>query len=117
MIIFVSLKKLVQTFWWLIAAIAFYVFYKTIGLSMAFLLLLGLLALYFAPFLFLPIVLIAIGVHFTGDFSFMADMFSSGLVMIVMGIVFLIVVGGGGERAMKQAEKKALKERQKRQKH
>lgn len=117
MIIFVSLKKLVQTFWWLIAAIAFYVFYKTIGLSMAFLLVIGLLALYFAPFLFIPIVLIAIGVHFTGDFSFMADMFSSGLVMIVMGIVFLIVVDGGGERAIKQAEKKALKKRQKQQKH
>ncbi len=40
---------------------------------MAFLLVIGLLALYFAPFLFLPIVLIAIGVHLTGDFSFIAD--------------------------------------------
>jgi len=116
MIIFVSLKKLFQTFWWLIAAIAFYIFYQTIGLSMAFLLVIGLLALYFAPFLFLPIVLIAIGVHFTGDFSFMADMLSSGLVMIVMGIVFLIVAGEGGRWSMKRAEKKALKERHKRQK-
>lgn len=116
MIIFVSLKKLVQTFWWLIAAIAFYVFYKTIGLSMAFLLVIGLLALYFAPFLFLPIVLIAIGVHFTGDFSFIADTISSAFVLIIMGVIYLIVASEGGRWAMKQAEKKALKERQKRQK-
>ncbi|MCC9883358.1 hypothetical protein HK151_01075 [Streptococcus agalactiae] len=113
MIIFVSLKKIIQTFWWLIAAIAFYVFYKTIGLSMAFLLVIGLLALYFAPFLFLPIVLIAIGVHFTGDFSFIADTISSAFVLLIMGIIFLIVVVDGGDRAMKRAEKKALKERQK----
>ena len=113
MIIFVSLKKLIQTFWWLIAAIVFYVFYKTIGLSMAFLLVIGLLALYFAPFLFLPIVLIAIGVHFTGDFSFIADTISSAFVLFIMGIIFLIIVVDGGDRAMKRAEKKALKERQK----
>lgn len=86
MIIFVSIKKLVQTFWWLIAVIAFYVFYKTIGLSMAFLLVIGLLALYFAPFLFLPIVLIAIGVHFTGDFSFIADSLW-GLILVPIGAV------------------------------
>ncbi|MCY7125595.1 hypothetical protein [Streptococcus mutans] len=117
MIIFVSLKKLVQTFWWLIAAIAFYVFYKTIGLSMAFLLIIGLLALYFAPFLFLPILLIAIGVHFTGGFSFIADTISSAFVLIVLGIIYLIVASEGGRWAEKRAEKKALKERQKQQKH
>ena len=86
MVIFVSIKKLVQTFWWLIAAIALYVFYQTIGLSMAFLLVIGLLALYFAPVLFLPIVLIAIGVHFTGDFSFIADSLW-GLILIPIGAI------------------------------
>lgn len=86
MIIFVSLKKLVQTFWWLIAAIALYVFYQTIGLSMAFLLVIGVLSLYFAPVLFLPIVLIAIGVHFTGDFSFIADSLW-GLILIPIGAI------------------------------
>lgn len=86
MIILVSLKRFVQTFWWLIAAIAFYIFYKTIGLSMAFLLVIGLLALYFAPVLFLPIVLIAIGVHFTGDFSFIADSLW-GIILIPIGAI------------------------------
>jgi len=117
MMIFVSLKRLVQTFWWLIAAIAFYVFYKTIGLNMAFLLVIGLLALYFAPFLFLPILLIAIGVHFTGGFSFIADTISSAFVLIIMGVIYLIVASEGGRWAMKRAEKKVLKERQKQQKH
>lgn len=86
MIILVSLKRFVQTFWWLIAAIALYVFYQTIGLSMAFLLVIGLLALYFASVLFLPIVLIAIGVHFTGDFSFIADSLW-GLILIPIGAI------------------------------
>ena len=86
MIILVSLKRFVQTFWWLIVAIALYVFYQTIGLSMAFLLVTGVLALYFAPVLFLPIVLIAIGVHFTGDFSFIADSLW-GLILIPIGAV------------------------------
>ncbi|CDO17733.1 Putative uncharacterized protein [Streptococcus gallolyticus] len=112
MIIFVSIKKLVQTFWWLIAAIAFYIFLKTIGLSMAFLLVLGLLALYFAPALFVPILLIAICVHFSGGFSFIPELLTSAFWLIIMGIIFLIVVGDGGQRAIKHAEKKALKERQ-----
>ena len=86
MIILVSLKRFVQTFWWLIAAIALYVFYQTIGLSMAFLFVIGLLALYFTPVLFLPIVLIAIGVHFTGDFSFIADSLW-GLILIPIGAI------------------------------
>lgn len=73
MIIFVSIKKLVQTFWWLIAAIALYVFYQSIGLNMFFLLIIGLLALKFVPVLVLPIIIIALGVHFSGGFSFIAD--------------------------------------------
>lgn len=51
MIIFVSIKKLVQTFWWLIAAVALYVFYQSIGLMMSFLLVIGLLGLRFAQLL------------------------------------------------------------------
>lgn len=74
MIIFVSIKKLVKTFWWLIAAMAIYVFYQTIGLNMFFMLVMGLLALKFFPALFLPILLIAIGVHVTDGFSFIADL-------------------------------------------
>ncbi|SUN10628.1 Uncharacterised protein [Streptococcus agalactiae] len=74
MIIFVSLKKFVQTFWWLIAAIALYVFYQSIGLNMFFLLIIGLLALKFVPALVLPILFIALGVYFSGGFSFMADL-------------------------------------------
>ena len=72
MIIFVSIKKLVQTFWWLMAAIALYIFYQSIGLNM-FLLVIGLLALKFVPVLVLPIIIIALGVHFSGGFSFIAD--------------------------------------------
>lgn len=74
MIIFVSLKKFVQAFWWLIAAIALYVFYQSIGLNMFFLLVIGLLALKFVPALVLPILFIALGVYFSGGFSFMADL-------------------------------------------
>ena len=73
MIIFVSLKKIIRTFWWLISAMALYVLYQTIGLNMLFLLVVGLLALKFYPVLLLPILLIGVGVHFTGDFSFIAD--------------------------------------------
>lgn len=90
MIIFISIKKLVQTFWWLIAAIALYIFYQTIGLNMFFLLVIGLLALKFVPVLFLPILLIAVGVHFSGDFSFIADFLEAGIVMIV-GIPFVFI--------------------------
>ena len=73
MIIFVSIKKLVKTFWWLIAAMALYVFCQSIGLNMFFLLVIGLLALKFVPVLVLPIIIIALGVHFSGGFSFIAD--------------------------------------------
>lgn len=90
MIIFISIKKLVQTFWWLIAAIALYIFYQSIGLNMFFLLVIGLLALKFVPVLFLPILLIAVGVHFSGDFSFIADFLEAGIVMIV-GIPFVFI--------------------------
>ncbi|KXU10329.1 hypothetical protein [Streptococcus gallolyticus] len=111
MVIFVSIKKLVQTFWWLIAAIAFYIFLKTIGLSMTFLLTIALLTLYFAPALFVPILLIAIGVHFSGDFSFIPDLFTSVFWLIVMGIIFLIV-SGNSHRLVKRAEKEAIRQRQ-----
>ncbi|EPX14762.1 MULTISPECIES: hypothetical protein [Streptococcus] len=90
MIVFVSLKKMVQTLWWLIVAIALYIFYQTIGLNMFFLLVIGLLALKFVPVLFLPILLIAVGVHFSGDFSFIADFLEAGIVMIV-GIPFVFI--------------------------
>lgn len=92
MVIFVSLKKLVQTFWWLIAAITLYVFYQSIGLMMSFLLVIGLLALRFAPALVLPVLLIAIGVHFTGGFSFIADMIVWGFWGLVsLPFVFALV--------------------------
>ena len=90
MIVFVSLKKMVQTLWCLIVAIALYIFYQTIGLNTFFLLVIGLLALKFVPVLFLPILLIAVGVHFSGDFSFIADFLEAGIVMIV-GIPFVFI--------------------------
>lgn len=90
MVIFVSLKKLVQTFWWLIAAIALYVFYQSIGLSMFFLLVIGLLVLKFVPVLVLPILIIALGVQFSGGFSFIADILEFGIVAAV-GIPFVFV--------------------------
>lgn len=93
MIIFVSLRKLLQTFWWLFAAIALYVFYKTVGLSMFFLIVLGLLALKFVPVLVLPLLLIAIGVHFTSDFSFIADILELGIVLVI-GVPFCFLAYG-----------------------
>lgn len=90
MIIFVSLKKLVQTFWWLIAAIALYVFYQSIGVNMFFLLVIGLLALKFVPVLVLPILLIAVGVHFTGGFSFIADILEFGMIALI-GLPFVLI--------------------------
>lgn len=73
MYIFISIRRLVKTFWLLVAAVALYIFYQSIGLNMFFLLVVGLLALKFVPVLVLPIILIAIGVHFSGGFSFIAD--------------------------------------------
>lgn len=61
MIVFVSFKKLFQTFLWLFTAAALYVFYQFIGLNMFFLLVIGLLALKFVPVLVLPILLIGVG--------------------------------------------------------
>lgn len=112
MIIFVSLRKLIQTFWWLIAAIALYVFYKTFGLSMLFLLAVGLLALKFFPVLVLPILLIAIGVHFSGGFSFIADFLEIGIVMII-GLPFTLITWlfiDEQIRAFKEAKKLKTKE-------
>lgn len=108
MIVFVSLKKFVQTFWWLILAMALYVFYQTIGLNMFFLFVLGLLSLKFVPVLFLPILLIAVGVHFSGDFSFIADGIVWGfwgLVSLPIGLAFMETVYPKFER-WKQERKK-----------
>ncbi|WP_449453054.1 hypothetical protein [Streptococcus suis] len=102
MIIFVSLKKLVQTFWWLIAAIALYIFYQSIGLNMFFLIVIGLLALKFVPVLFLPILLIALGVHFTGSFSFIAD----GIVWGFWGLISLPICFGFVESVRTAIERK-----------
>lgn len=53
-------------------------------------LVIGLLALKYVPVLFLPILLIAVGVHFSGDFSFIADFLEIGIVTIV-GIPFIFI--------------------------
>lgn len=71
--IILNMKNLVRLFFIFLAAVAVFVFYKTYGLNMLFLLTVGLLALKFVPVLVLPIAIIAIMVHFTGDFSFIAD--------------------------------------------
>ncbi|MCU0081846.1 hypothetical protein [Streptococcus danieliae] len=68
-----------------IATVVF--FFQWIGISMAFLLVLGLLAMYFMPALVLPIALLAIGVHFTGDFSFVADFLS-----LLIGLFWMLMV-------------------------
>lgn len=112
MMIFVSIKQLVRTFWWLIVAIAAYLLFKTIGLSMTFLLVIGLLSLYFAPVLFVPIVLIALGVHFTGGFSFIPDLLTSAFWLIVMGFILVIISDSHSRRAVKKAEEEAIRQRQ-----
>ena len=53
--IFVDIKRLVQLFFIFLGAIAVYMFYKTFGLSMVFIIVLGLAVLKFAP-AFLPVV-------------------------------------------------------------
>lgn len=66
--------------------------FKTIGLSMFFLLVVGLLALKFAPALVLPILLLAIGVHFTGGFSFIPSIITGtfgGIVLAFLGMAYL----------------------------
>ncbi|HEU6349535.1 hypothetical protein HMPREF2619_02095 [Streptococcus sp. HMSC074B11] len=85
MMIFIDIKRLVQLFFIFIGAIAIYMFYKTFGLSMVFIIVLGLAALKFAP-AFLPVVLLLyFGLHFTGDFSFIAD----GIVTILWSIILI----------------------------
>ena len=84
MMIFIDIKRLVQLFFIFIGAIAIYVFYKTFGLSMVFIIVLGLAVLKFAP-AFLPVVLLLyLGLHFTGGFSFIAD----GIVTVFMEYYF-----------------------------
>ena len=102
MIIFVSIKKLVQTFWWLMAAIALYIFYQSIGLNMFFLLVIGLLALKFVPVLVLPIIIIALGVHFSGGFSFIADAITWGF----WGLVALPICFGFVESVHSKFERR-----------
>lgn len=107
MIILISIKKLVQTFWWLIVAIALYIFYQSIGLNMFFLLVIGLLALKFVSVLVLPIIIIALGVHFSGGFSFIADFLETGILMII-GLPFALITGlfiDEHIRAFKEAKK------------
>lgn len=91
--IFISVKRLVQLFFYFIAAMALYVFYKTIGLSMMFTIALALLSLKFAPVLFLPILIVAVGLHFSGDFSFIAD-FLELVIVLVIGVPFCILAYG-----------------------
>lgn len=81
--VFINMKQLVHLFFLFLLGIALFVFYKTFGLSMLFLLAVGLLALKFFPVMVLPILLIAIGVHFSGDFSFIADGIVGGFWIIV----------------------------------
>lgn len=109
MIIFVSIKKLVQTFWWLIAAIALYIFYQSIGLNMFFLLVIGLLALKFVPVLVLPIIIVAIGVHFSGGFSFIADLLETGIVLIVGVPIFFIILASIEHQIKEYKELKQLR--------
>lgn len=107
MIILISIKKLVQTFWWLIVAIALCIFYQSIGLNMFFLLVIGLLALKFVSVLVLPIIIIALGVHFSGGFSFIADFLETGILMII-GLPFALITGlfiDEQIRAFKEAKK------------
>lgn len=85
MMIFVDIKRLVQLFFIFIGAIAIYVFYKTFGLSIVFIIVLGLAVLKFAP-AFLPVVLLLyFGLHFTGDFSFIAD----GIVTVLWSVILI----------------------------
>lgn len=108
MIIFVSIKKLVKTFWWLIAAMALYIFYQSIGLNMFFMLVIGLLALKFVPVLVLPIIIIALGVHFSGGFSFIADFLETGILMLI-GLPFALITGLFIDELIRRAFKEAKK--------
>lgn len=110
--IFINMKQLVHLFFLFLLGIALFVFYKTFGLSMLFLLAVGLLALKFFPVLVLPILLIAIGVHFSGGFSFIADFLEIGIVMII-GLPFTLITWlfiDEQIRAFKEAKKLKTKE-------
>lgn len=85
--IILNMRTLVRLFFIFLGTVAVFVFYKTYGLSMLFLLAVGLLALKFVPALVLPIVLIAIMIHFTGDFSFMADSIVAILLVIPCSMI------------------------------
>ena len=83
--IFVDVKRLVQLFFIFLGAIAVYMFYKTFGLSMVFIIVLGLAVLKFAPAFFPVVLLLYFGLHFTGDFSFIAD----GIVTVLWSIILI----------------------------
>ena len=109
MIIFISIKKLLQTFFISIAAIALYIFYQSVGLNMFFLLVIGLLALKFVPVLVLPVLLIAIGVLFTGSSSFIADLIVWGfwgLVALPFGFALLQAVDTSLQKTKGHQKKK-----------
>lgn len=100
--IILNMRTLVRLLFFALAAMVVFVFYKTYGLSMLFLLIVGLLALKFVPALFLPVVIIAALVHFTGDFSFMAD----GIVGALLAIPCSLIVYPGLERLVTSLQKK-----------
>ena len=68
MMIFIDIKRLVQLFFIFIGAIAIYVFYKTFGLSTVFIIVLGLAVLKFAPAFLPAVLLLYLGLHYTGGF-------------------------------------------------
>ncbi|HER0816528.1 TPA: hypothetical protein VJE30_001359 [Streptococcus pyogenes] len=93
--IFISMKRLVTLMLLFLAAIALFVFYKTYGLSLFFLLIVGLLALKFMPILVVPILLITIGVYFSGGFSFVGDTLVYGFLAIPFTIIVYPYVEAG----------------------
>ena len=100
--IILNMKNLVRLFFIFLAAVAVFVFYKSYGLSMVLLLTVGLLALKFVPVLVLPIAIIAIMVHFTGDFSFIAD----SIVAILLAIPCSMIAYPVFERLVNSIQKK-----------
>lgn len=91
--IIVNVRQLVKLLFYFLAVMAVFVFYKTYGISMLFLLVVGLLVLKFVPALVIPIAIIALLVHSTGGFSFIADILEIGIVLII-GVPFCVLAYG-----------------------
>ncbi|MVX58971.1 hypothetical protein E5983_04830 [Streptococcus danieliae] len=92
MFYFFYVRALIKLMFLAFIGISIYILFQTIGLSMFFLLIVGLLAAKFVPGLVLPIILIAIGVHFTGGFSFIPDIITGtfwGIVFACLGFWYL----------------------------